>query len=97
MGAAPANAQKATALLCRPPIHPDVGPNEEYRGTEPKQDRPQRAALFVDRLSADLHTVLDQKRLEAGIHEGGQDGLEGAHLARLGIILRARCGAGCRS
>ena len=85
-------AAHAAALLRRAPEHPDVKADEEQGRAEPEQQRRPGAAAFLDRFGADLDPVVDQKRFQAGVHEGGQRGREGAHRfgQRRGAPHRAR-------
>src|SRR5581483_8298904 len=76
---------KASALLRRTSIEPDIEPDQENRRTEAEKKRRPWAA-FTDRHRTDLHVVTDQKRLQSGIDKGRELGRE--------RVRRSRCGLG---
>src|SRR5690606_8594283 len=99
LGLALAEAEHAAghpAAPCSTPDQPDVEGDEQNRGTEAEEERRPAAAADLDRLCADLHLMLDQKRLEPGVHEGGNDGPERDARARLVLLEKAAARPGFR-
>ena len=63
-------------------------------GAKAEQDRRPRAAAFLDRLGADLHSVSDQQRLQSRVDERRNRGLEGLRCFRLTASRRTALARG---
>src|SRR5690606_36257505 len=85
-GAAAADAHEPSAesatLLGGAAVDPDIEANQQQRRPEAEEEGPERVAALLDRLRADLDSMLDQQSFESGVDEGRQRGRERRHFLR---------------